>query len=257
VNAEALTEPILTLAGTIESRRGAAPPASDPSLDRTPVGADPLVYQLVYSMLLWEASHDLASRCLEAIRAEVVDFNELRVCSVGEVAAMLPRDCPKRSERVDRLLTALNAIFLREHGLSLSHLQGLPKREARQYLDALPGLPQFAAARVLLVSLGGHAFPTDARIARVLEEAGVIDTRNARNPDLGSKLERAVRAADALRVYGLLEAEACELPARRSPSRKGPASTPARDEDPAGDQPASPDPDAEQAEIFDADGAES
>jgi hypothetical protein len=226
VNTEALTEPILALAGAIESRRGA--PASDPSLDRTPVGADPLVYQLVYSMLLWEGSHDLAARCLEAVRAEVVDFNELRVCSVGEVCAMLPRDCPNRTERVDRLLTALNAVFLREHGLTLSHLGALPKREARQYLDAVPGLPQFAAARVLLVSLGGHAFPADSRIARVLAEAGVIDAADAQNPDLGSRLERAVRAADAPRVYALLEADACELPARRGGARRPATPKPAR-----------------------------
>lgn len=214
MNAEALTEPILALAGAIESRRSPLPSAAatDPSLDRAPLSADPLVYQLIYSILLWEGSHDLAARCLGAIRAEVVDFNELRVCSTEEVAAMLPRDCPRRPERVDRLLTTLNAIFLREHGLTLAHLNALPKREARQYLDAVPGLPQFVAARVVLISLGGHAFPADSRIGRVLVNAGLIHATDANHPDLGSKLERAVRAADSLRVYTLLEAEACDLP---------------------------------------------
>lgn len=253
MNAEALTEPILALAGVIESRRGAPLPASDPSLDHAPVGADPLVYQLVYSMLLWEGSHDLAARCLEAVRAEVVDFNELRVCSVAEVCAMLPRDCPNRTERVDRLLTALNAVFLREHGLSLAHLNALPKREARQYLDAVPGLPQFAAARVLLVSLGGHAFPADSRIARVLEEAGVIEASDAQNPELGSKLERAIRAADAPRVYALLEADACELPPRKGggTARKQAGAKPPRTTTPGvtADTPsATPGPDAEPSE---------
>lgn len=226
MNAEALTEPILSLAAAIESRRGA--PTPDASLSHTPVGTDPLVYQLVYSMLLWEGSHDLACRCLDAIRAEVVDFNELRVCSVGEVCEILPRDCPQRNERVDRMLTALNTIFTREHGLSLASLNAMPKREARQYLDSAPGLPQFVAARILLVSLGGHAFPADSRIARVLEDAGVIDASDADNPDLGSKLERAVRAADSARVYALLEAEACELPPRKGGTRKAAQTKPAR-----------------------------
>ncbi len=231
MNAEAQTDPILALADAIESRRG-APPATDPSLDRAPLGADPLVYQLIYSMLLWEGSHDLAARCLEAIRAEVVDFNELRVCSVEEVCALLPRDCPRRPERVDRLLTALNDIFLREHGLTLAHLNALPKREARQYLDALPGLPQFVAARVMLVSLGGHAFPTDSRIGRVLANAGVIDAADMDHPDLGTRLERSVRAADSARVYALLEAEARDLPPPKGGARK-PAARSARPTPPA------------------------
>ncbi len=222
MNAEALAEPILHLAASIEARRG-TPPASDPSLDRMPLGADPLIYQLVYSLLLWEASHELAARCMEAIRTEVVDFNELRVCSVEEVGAMLPRGCPERTERADRMLTALNAVFLREHGLTLTHLAGMSKREARQYLDALPGLPQFVAARMVLVTLGGHAFPVDSRIGRVLAAAGLITAADAAGTELGSRMERAVRAADAPRVYALLEAEAGDLPARRSGGRRAAA----------------------------------
>lgn len=219
---DALTESVLALAGTLEARLG--PPGLDPSLSHVPVGTDPLVHQLVYSMMLWESSHAMAEACMEAVRGAVVDLNELRVCTVDELCEILPKACPGKEERAMRLLGALNDVFVREHALSLAALGAVPKREARQYLDALAGLPQFAAARVVLVSLGGHALPVDGRIAGVLGAAGVPD---AENPDaLGARLERAVRAADAPRVYALLEAEASANPPKArstKPRRKAPA----------------------------------
>ena len=83
------------------------------------VGTDPLVHQIVYSMLLWDASHDIAARSLEQLRRCVVDFNELRVCSGAELRDMLPRECPRKEERTSRLLASLNEIFVREHGLNI------------------------------------------------------------------------------------------------------------------------------------------
>lgn len=237
MTAEPLTDPVLTLAASIEARRGV--PGPDPSLAFASPDDDPLVHQLVYAMLLWESSHEAAARCLEAVRAEVVDYNELRVCSAQELCEMLPRDCPLRPERATRLLGSLNAIFIREHALTLAQLNALPKREARQYLDGLDGIPQFAAARVLLVGLGGHAFPADARIGRVLSQAGLLSEDEAAAADLGPRLERAVRAADAARVYALLEAEAADLPGPRKSSarRAGRARTPAPADEPLAGQP--------------------
>lgn len=227
MNAEALNEAVLGAAGVIEASLGA--PGTDPSLAHIPVGTDALVYQLVYSMLLWESSHASAFACLESIRAGVVDFNELRVCSVEEVVALLPKDCPRREERADRLLACLNAVFLREHGLSLGVLNTVSKREARQYLDAIGALPAFVAARIVLVSLGGHALPVDGRILRALGEHGVA-MDGADEAEAGSRLERAVRAADSARVYGLLEMFAATLPPVRGKGRskaaRGVASAP-------------------------------
>jgi hypothetical protein len=225
VTNEETTEAVLALADAIESKLG--PPPPDPSLGLPTGGVEPLVHQLVYSTLLWESSHENAESCLGAIAGEVVDFNELRVCSVSEVRDMLPRSCPKRDERAARLLGGLNAVFEREHALTLAALGALPKRDARQYLDALDGVPQFVAARVLLVSLGGHAFPADERLCQLLRSAKAIPADKAPAAEVGARLERAVRAADAPRVYALLEAQAeAESVARKSRARAGaPAGT--------------------------------
>lgn len=241
MSTDQLTEAIIAHADAIEARLG--PPGPDPSLEHVPVGTDPLVHQIVYSMLLWDASHDLAARSLEQLRRCVVDFNELRVCSGAELRDMLPRECPRKEERTSRLLASLNEVFVREHGLNMSAVAAMPKREARQYLDSLDGLPQFAAARVMLVSLGGHAFPVDGRIGAVLTAAGLID--GAAPDEIGARMERAVRAADAPRVYALFEADASAGPTSAGRKRGGarkPARAPknASANGAAGDAPAKP-----------------
>lgn len=219
---------MLTLAGAIESRLG--PPPGDPSLEAVPPHADPLVHQLVYSMMLWESSHALAAECVGRLLDPVVDLNELRVCEPEEICSLLPKACPLRAERSVRLVDALNAVFSSEHALSLDALNALPKREARQRLDAIEALPQFVAARIVLVSLGGHAFPADARMRAVLDAAGVSHEATD-DRDLACRMERAVRAPDLARVYALLEAEAeanppPARPRRRRPVRARAATTP-------------------------------
>ncbi|MFK7883047.1 MAG: hypothetical protein AB8F26_02545 [Phycisphaerales bacterium] len=220
-----LGKAMLEAANKIESRLG--PAAPDPSLAFLPDGEDPMVLQLVYSLLLWESSHDSAQTSLTHLRTELCDFNELRVCSPIEVAAILPKECGRREERADRICTALGHVFLREHALNLASLNAMTKREARQYLDATDGLPSFVAARMMLVSLGGHAFPADARLVGVLHRIGVLKTDKEPADDLAVKLERSVRAADSPRVYGLLEMQAAIDPGPTKTSKRRSSKKPA------------------------------
>lgn len=191
-------------------------------------GEDPLVAELVYSLLLWESNGDLADRAAQAIAESVTNLNELRVCDADEIAGFFPRDVPRKAERAARLAASLNGIFAREHALNLGSVAGLPKREARQYLDSLEGLPPFVAARVMVVSLNGHAMPVDDRIVAILAHHGVIDDPKLSNAELISHLERAVRAADAPRVYAALEREAGDLPKGKKPTRPTKEQTPAK-----------------------------
>lgn len=230
---EALTESLLALAAELE--RTHAAPGPDASLGLPGAGEEPLLHQFAYSMLLWESTPALAAASLEALRSEVTCLNELRVCSVEEIAAVLPRESPLLVERVDRLITGLNEIFQREHALTLRQLNALGKREARQYLDALEGVPQFVAARVTLLGLGGHSFPVDERVVALLREHGVVEDDGTAAHTLAPRIERAVRAADAGRVYALFESAAAAHAAeprrrtRRKPAAEAAASEPTPD----------------------------
>lgn len=198
--------------------------ASDPEAGATPPppdGADPLVHELVYAFLIWEAGPKLGAEALSAITDAFVDYNEARIGMSDELVELLPKRFPMAEERCRRLRVALNTVFAREHALSLASLAELPKRESRAYLDSIEGMTPFVAARVTLVGLSAHAFPVDRRLASALAGAGVCDADES--PDaLASKLERYYRAGQAAPAYLALEgAEPAEPKKPRSGSRKG------------------------------------
>lgn len=181
-------------------------PHAAPSVQpETPDGFDAAVHELVYSMLLWEASNAQARNALKRIRESVVDYNELRVCIADEVALVLGEKYPLALERSMRLRTTLNDLYQRHHCITLKHLAELPKREARQHLDGLAGCPCYVSARVALVQNLGHAMPLDERLRDLLIEEGVLEEGVAVEA-AASWLEHHVKAEEALETFLLLQA---------------------------------------------------
>jgi len=165
---------------------------------------EPLMSELVFSMLVWESSIEHAIRAADRIAQELIDLNELRVCTPDELSTMLPSRYPKSLERCQRLICVLNTIFDRENRLSLAHLREMSKREVVDYFSTIDGLPPFVSSRVILLGLGWHAFPIDDWLCKQLARQGVTDS----SLDLiqqTQRLERLVRANDALRYYTLIE----------------------------------------------------
>ena len=172
----------------------------------TPPGdADPVVHELVYSFLVWEASAPLATGALRRMTAAVVDYNELRVCYPHELASLMGEGYPLAIERATRLRAALTEVYRREHGTMLGRLIDLPKRDARMYLEALEGVPPFVAARVVLLALGGHAVPLDAMLHGMLAAEEAVEPGGT-VIDAMAWLERTLRAKESEEAYLLLEA---------------------------------------------------
>ncbi|GEM_PF-1405682 len=164
----------------------------------------PLVHELVYSMLLWEASIDQAQRGMERLRDSFVDCNELRVCLPHEVAEVLGGRYPRLDDRCERLVGALRWVFSRNQSLTLEPIRELNKRDARNELLSVEAIPRFVASRILLIGLEAHAFPMDDKLAKSMHKADLVE--HARDPDrISSELERDIRAGDALGVYTRLE----------------------------------------------------
>jgi endonuclease III len=183
-----------------------APPAGD--LD------DPLIHELVLACLTWNAPRAGVAAALDRIRETLIDYNEFRVMIPKEAGALLGARYPLAEERCARTRAALTEVFLRENGLALAHLREANKRDAKAYLESLPGLPAYAVNRVALVGCGVHAFPVDSVIHDHFDHAGVIDEDST--PDaLCARLERAVRAADTETRFWAIESAAAK-PKRKS-----------------------------------------
>lgn len=164
----------------------------------------PILNEFVRSMLIWEAGCSKAAAALKRIDAACVDLNEFRVCLPTEMVKIIGERYPRVEERCLRLRAALNQLFIREHSLTLQHLAAHGKREAREYLEALDGVPRFVSARVCLLCLGGHCAPVDGRILKRLHEAGVADA-DATPETAAGLIERSIKAGELLDVYRLLQ----------------------------------------------------
>ncbi|MCC5785933.1 MAG: hypothetical protein JJU33_04435 [Phycisphaerales bacterium] len=165
-----------------------------------PKGTDAPLARLVESFMWWEAGGRHAPAAVEKLCAELVDYNELRICLPDEVLAIIGTKYPRGQERCERLNAALNAVYNREHALNLETLLSMPKREARVYLDGLDGITPFIASRVMLLTLGAHAFPVDSRVASVLSEASIAEP-DEQPAQIAAKMERLLRAGECREIY--------------------------------------------------------
>ena len=160
------------------------------------------VDQLLLAILQHYTSDAKAVKALKQLRDEMVDINEARVTTVPELVAVFGDQVPHAAEAAGVIHRALNAVFYREHTVTLDMLQRTGRREAKAYLDSLDGVDAYCVASVRLWSLGGHAIPMSAALFQALHRAELIDP-SATPDEAQAFLERNVPAAEA-KVFCLL-----------------------------------------------------
>lgn len=203
----------------LRSEHGDPPP--DPAHEGRPESASPLLWQLVFSILAWEASPARAVAACKRLHAEVIDYNELRVCLPDEIATIIGERYSRAIERATRLRSTLNDLFRRQHAVSLDHLTTMNKRDARAYLESLEGCPAYAAARVTLFELDGHAMPVDHRLMNALGAHHALpETDDVHTAS--TWLERQLRTGEAKQAAQLLEAWLGDLPEMPPPKTAKP-----------------------------------
>ncbi len=189
----------------IERLRGQFDP--EPLPDR-----DPLL-QLIWAMLAWNTSRAEADDALGRLMSHIVDVNELRVTLDHELIDWLGEDFPLAVQRVMRLREVLTTIYLREYLTEMTGLTKGGKKEARQYLDTLPGLPPYAAASVMVVTQGAHALPVDEKLVVLLRDEGLLGGDDPQDPgSVEATLLRSIKAGNTLDAHLLLQAWADAAP---------------------------------------------
>ena len=160
---------------------------------------DPLK-ALVRGGMSFDVPEARADEAMAAIEKEFVDLNELRVATELEVQALLGDRYPSIEKRVAIITHALNAIFEKEHTLSLDRLKTLSKRDARQFVRDLNGMDPFVEAYVMLFAFDGHAVPVDNQVLTYLKDLGVVET-NTPLEEAQRFVEHAVKAEEAYDLY--------------------------------------------------------
>lgn len=153
------------------------------------------MHSLGVAVLGRECGDAAAERAMKRALSTMVDWNEIRVSSASELNKAIGNSIPHGLQRCQDLITALQCVFDRENCLSLERLAGLGRREARQFLEQLDGVDEYAAAYVFLWSLGGHAIPVNDILLAELRDADLVNPSASRD-EVQAFLERHVSAAE-------------------------------------------------------------
>jgi endonuclease III len=160
---------------------------------------DPLK-AFVRGAMSYDVTDTKAEEAMKHIEREFVHLNELRVATELEVQELLGVRYPAIEQRVGMITKCLNAIFEKEHTLSLDRLKTISKRDARQFLRDLPDINPFVEAYVMLFGFEGAAVPVDNEIANYMRDEDVFDDKI--NLEDGQRfLEHNLKAEECYEFY--------------------------------------------------------
>lgn len=180
------------------------------------------VEALICGIISERLSESAAQRAFREITRAFVDWNDLRVSRVEEVAEALGRHTVGGRATASALTAALRGIFDEHHKISLASLKKLGKRPARQDLEKIEGVSRFVVNYCLLTALDAHAIPMTESMADYLKRNGIIEA-DADEEDLDGFLTRCVAAKDAYEFYALVRRESeCPKLIKKGKSRAGP-----------------------------------
>lgn len=138
----------------------------------------PPLEQLILSILWRCTSTRRASRALKALEDTFVDWNEVRVSTVGEVAAVLSSS-EWTAPCAERIIGVMRSLFDIHNMVSLDPLTELTPAQSRSFLQSLPGMGRDIADEVLLFSFQSEVLPLSEDTARLCYRLGLIRNERA------------------------------------------------------------------------------
>ncbi len=149
--------------------------------------------QLIYAALLENASIELADAAYAILEHYFIDWNEIRVSTVQELAdtfSMLP-DPTAAGERIRR---ALQRIFEKIYMFDLEDLRkkGRSLTQITETLESYDACSRFMIDYTIQTAFSGHVIPVDEAAMRVFRLLGLTQVNAARTAETVSGLERTI-----------------------------------------------------------------
>jgi endonuclease III len=160
-----------------------------------PEAPRPLLEELLFAICREGSTTEDAEAAYGRLCKTFVDWNEVRVSTVQEVADAL-RPLPHAGPRAGWIIGVLHAVFEMNYSYDLgdmekkglkqaakqvsryfndNDLKKLGLKQAAKQIARFKQVNDFAVAWVVQRSLGGHAIPLDGPTVRVLQRLGVVE----------------------------------------------------------------------------------
>ena len=154
---------------------------------------------LMYAALLENAAFDKADIAYTVLENSYIDWNEIRVCSVRELADTLT-DLPNPEAAADRIRKALQGIFEKLYVFDLedTRKKGKALAEHIKFLEDMSAGTPYMIQYVAQVALDGHLFPLDEASLRIMRRLGLSHVSNDGTQELCLGLDRVVLKKNGL-----------------------------------------------------------
>jgi endonuclease III len=193
-----------------------------PSVEQA-VEPRPLLEELIYAICRESSTAADADAGYARLRKAFIDWNEVRVSTVQEVADILrpPSGPPSGSgTKAKRIIGLLQEVFEDKYSFDLSELgkKGL-KDTARKLRFYKEGVDDYVVAWVIQRTLGGHAIPLDEPTLRVLRRLGAVEDADPDSLEsVRGSIEHVIPKTRGPEFTDLLSIHAKELCTEKDPN---------------------------------------
>ena len=154
---------------------------------------------LMYAALLENATFDKADLAYTVLENYYVDWNEIRVCSVRELADTLT-DLPNPEVAADRVRKALQGVFEKTYMFDLEDMRkkGKALAEHIKTLESMSAGTPYMIQYVAQVALDGHLIPFDEASLRIMRRLGLSQVSSDGTKEICVGLDRVILKKSSL-----------------------------------------------------------
>ena len=147
----------------------------------------------MYAALLENATFDKAELALTVLENYYIDWNEIRVCSIGELADTLT-DLPHPEAAAERIRKALQGIFEKTYMFDLEELRkkGKALAEHIKTLETMSAGTPYMIQYVAQIALDGHLIPLDEASMRIMRRLGLSQISSDGTQEICIGIDRVV-----------------------------------------------------------------
>jgi len=148
---------------------------------------------LMYAALLENAPFDKADIAYTVLENYYIDWNEIRVCSVRELADTL-MDLPNPEAAAERIRQALQGIFEKLYVFDLEEMRkkGKALAEHIKALETMSAGTPYMIQYTAQVALDGHLIPFDEASLRIMRRLGLSHMSNDGTREMCTGLDRVI-----------------------------------------------------------------
>lgn len=163
----------------------------------------------IYGCCLENTSYEAADRAFAGLVENFFDWNEVRVCTVGELAEAMAKH-PHADAAAGNIRRILQAVFEDRYQFDLEPLRKENLGKATKKLQDFDGMTPFVLAYVVQAGLSGHSIPIDQAALDVLLVLNIVTESEAAKHTVPG-LERAIPKTKGVEFGSLLHQLAAEF----------------------------------------------